>query len=101
VGEDAVLTFDRPDGMTMVLASVEPRPAPITVTGTINSISNGTANITHGPISEIGMPGMTMDFALEDGFDPAALPIGRETVIMMEQGEDLSLTVTGTEELGQ
>lgn len=101
VGKDAVLTFDRPDGMTMVLASAEPRPAPITVTGTINSMSDGTANITHGPIAAIGMPGMTMDFAVADGLDPAALPIGLETVIVMEQGEDLSLTVIGTEELGQ
>ena len=101
VGEEAVLTFDRPDGMTMVLASAEPHPAPITVTGTINSISNGTANITHGPIADIGMPGMTMDFAVKDGLDPAALPIGREAVIMMQQGEDLSLTVIGTEDLGQ
>lgn len=101
MGKDAVLTFDRPDGMTMVLALAEPRPAPITVTGTINSISDGTATITHGPITAIGMPGMTMDFAVEDGLDPAELPVGRETVIVMEQGDDLSLTVIGTEELAQ
>jgi Cu(I)/Ag(I) efflux system membrane fusion protein len=101
VGKAAVLTFDRPDGMTMVLASVELRPAPITVTGTINSMSEGTANITHGPIAAIGMPGMTMDFALADGLDPAALPIGRETLIVLEQSDDFSLTVIGTEEVGQ
>jgi len=101
VGEAAVLTFHRPDGMTMVLASAELRPEPIIVTGTINSISEDFANITHGPIAAISMPGMTMDFELDDGLDPAALPIGRETVIMMEQGDDFSLTVIGTEEMGQ
>ena len=73
-------------------------PAPITVTGTINSISAGMANITHGPIAAIGMPGMTMDFALAAGLDPATLPIGRETVIELAQGADFSLTVLGTQE---
>jgi Cu(I)/Ag(I) efflux system membrane fusion protein len=73
-------------------------PAPITVTGTINSISDGMANITHGPIAAIGMPGMTMDFALAEGLDPASLPIGRETVIEMAQGADFSLSVLGTQE---
>lgn len=75
--------------------------APITVTGTINAIADGMANITHGPIAAIGMPGMTMDFALAEGLDPATLPIGRETVIEMAQGTDFTLTVLGTEELGQ
>jgi len=68
------------------------------VTGTINSISAGMANITHGPIAAIGMPGMTMDFALAAGLDPATLPIGRETVIELAQGADFSLTVLGTQE---
>ncbi|MFN2335323.1 MAG: copper-binding protein, partial [Wenzhouxiangellaceae bacterium] len=97
-GEEAVLTFKRPDGMTMVLARAETKPVPITVTGTINAISDGMANITHGPIAAIGMPGMTMDFALAEGLDPATLTIGRETVIEMTQGTDFSLTVLGVEE---
>lgn len=73
----------------------------ITVTGTINAISGGKANITHGPIAAIGMPGMTMDFPLAERLDPGTLPIGRETVIEMAQGADFSLTVLGVEELGQ
>lgn len=97
-GEEAVLTFERPDGMTMVLAKAEAKPAPITVTGTINAISDDMANITHGPIAAIGMPGMTMDFALAEGLDPATLTIGRETMIEMAQGADFSLTVLGVEE---
>jgi len=103
LGEELSLTFIRPDGMTMVLDAVEATPEPMTVTGTINRIDpeTGMANVTHGPIAAIGMPGMTMDFALADGIDPASLPVGRETGLLLMQGADMSLSLAGTEELGQ
>lgn len=103
LGEELSLTFIRPDGMTMVLDAVAAAPEPMTVTGTINSIDpeTGMANVTHGPIAAIGMPGMTMDFALADGIDPASLPVGRETGLLLMQGADMSLSLAGTEELGQ
>ena len=103
LGEELSLTFIRPDGMTMVLDAVAARPEPMTVTGTINRIDpeTGMANVTHGPIAAIGMPGMTMDFALADGIDPASLPVGRETGLLLMQGADMSLSLAGTEELGQ
>lgn len=103
LGEELSLTFIRPDGMTMVLDAVAAAPEPMTVTGTINSIDSetGMANVTHGPIAAIGMPGMTMDFALADGIDPASLPVGRETGLLLMQGADMSLSLAGTEELGQ
>lgn len=103
LGEELSLTFIRPDGMTMVLDAVAATPEPMTVTGTINSIDpeTGMANVTHGPIAAIGMPGMTMDFALADGIDPASLPVGRETGLLLVQGADMSLSLAGTEELGQ
>lgn len=103
IGEELSLTFIRPDGMTMVLDAVAATPEPMTVTGTINSIDpeTGMANVTHGPIAAIGMPGMTMDFALADGIDPASLPVGRETGLLLMQGADMSLSLAGTEELGQ
>ena len=103
VGEELTLSFIRPDGMTMVLDGFEAKPAPMTVTGTINSVdaASGMANITHGPITEIGMPGMTMDFTLDSSVDPVTLPVGRETGLLLVQGPDMSLSLAGTVELGQ
>jgi Cu(I)/Ag(I) efflux system membrane fusion protein len=101
--QDVTLTFVRSDGMTMVLDAVEATPDPMTVTGTINYVDAeaGIANITHGPIAEIGMPGMTMDFALAGDIDRAGLPIGQETGLLLMQGADMSLSLAGTVELGQ
>ena len=102
-GQDLSLTFLRPDGMAMVLDAVEAVPEPMTVTGTINSIDAeaGTANITHGPIQAIGMPSMTMDFALAGALDASSLPVGQETGLLLLQGADMSLSLAGTVELGQ
>ncbi|WP_297768383.1 efflux RND transporter periplasmic adaptor subunit [uncultured Roseovarius sp.] len=61
----------------------------------------GTANITHGPIQAIGMPGMTMDFALAGALDASSLPVGQETGLLLLQGADMSLSLAGTVELGQ
>ena len=72
------------------------------IMGVVNSIDTeaGTANVTHGPIAEIGMPGMTMDFALGDGLDTSALPIGEEVGLNLTQGQDMSLTLQGVAEGG-
>ena len=36
-------------------------------TGTVNKInSDGTVNITHGPVASLGWPGMAMDFQVKD-----------------------------------
>mgnify|MGYP000311727752 CR=1 FL=1 len=101
--KDVTLTFIRPDGMTMLLDAVETKAKPMTVAGTINSVDAeaGMANITHGPITEIGMPGMTMDFTLAGDLDPAALPVGQETGLLLLQGADMTLSLAGTVELGQ
>lgn len=40
-----------------------------------------TVTVTHGPIPALGWPGMTMDFALAEGVDPAALPVGGKAMI--------------------
>ena len=100
--EDLSLTFARPDGMTMILTSFEAMAKPMKVMGVVNSIDMdaGTANVTHGPIAEIGMPGMTMDFPLDDALDPASLPLGEETGLMLVQGQDMSLTLRGVAEDG-
>ena len=97
-GMEVSLTFARPDGMTMVLASAEPMQPPMEVSGTINAVDADTrmANITHGPMTEIGMPGMTMDFAIADDIDPAALPTGEELTLLLHRNPDFSLTLVGT-----
>lgn len=97
IGTELTLTFDRPDGMTMVLTAVEAVAPMIEVSGVINSIdvSNGIANITHGPMIEIGMPGMTMDFAVDSSLAQNDLPTGVEVTLLMTRNPDLSLTLTG------
>lgn len=86
----------------MILTSFETMAKPMKVMGTVNSVDTdaGTANVTHGPIAEIGMPGMTMDFPLDDTLDPASLPIGQETGLLLTQGQDMSLTLRGVAEGG-
>ena len=97
MGEEMTLTFARPDGMTMLLAAAEPVVPPMEVLGTINAVDpeTGMANITHGPMMEIGMPGMTMDFALDPIVDPKTLPVGEEVVLHLHRNPDFSMTLKG------
>lgn len=97
VGVATTLTFDRPDGMTMVLAAAEMPKPPMTVTGTINTIDPeaGMANITHGPMVDIGMPGMTMDFAVDPALAAGDLPIGQDVTLLMTRNDDFTLTLVG------
>jgi Cu(I)/Ag(I) efflux system membrane fusion protein len=94
---DLLLTFVRTDGMTMVLTAAEPAQPPVQVLGTINAIdpNTGRANITHGPIHDIGMPGMTMDFAIAPHLETDSLPVGRETGLLFARNPNLSLTLVG------
>ncbi len=96
-GNEMTLTFARPDGMTMVLAEAAPLMPPMEVSGLINSVDPDarTANVTHGPMTEIGMPGMTMDFAIADRVDPADLPVGAELTLLLDRNPDFSMTLVG------
>jgi len=73
---------------------------PMQVTGTINAIDheNRMANVTHGPLTEIGMPGMTMDFPLAEALALESLPIGQEGTLLLRKGAGFSLTLMGFEE---
>lgn len=55
--------------------------------GTVNSVdaAQHKINITHGPIAEIGWPGMTMDFAVAPGVDLKALKPGTRVNFTLEQ----------------
>lgn len=96
-GQEMTLTFARPDGMTMILAMAEPIVPPMEVSGTINAVdaAAGMANISHGPMMEIGMPGMTMDFVIDPMLDAATLPEGDEVTLLLRRNPDFSLTLVG------
>ncbi|EAQ23084.1 efflux RND transporter periplasmic adaptor subunit [Roseovarius sp. 217] len=98
IGVEADLTFARLDGMTMILRQVEPVMPPMEVSGTINSVDTAArmVNISHGPMTEIGMPGMTMDFALDATVDPASLPLDTEVTLLLHRNPDFSMTLVGT-----
>lgn len=97
VGAETMLTFARPDGMTMILAAAEPVTPPMEVAGTINALDREArmANITHGPMREIGMPGMTMDFAIDPSLDPSSVQTGDEVTLLLRRNPDFSMTLVG------
>lgn len=100
-GDDGLFTVVgvRPEGGEKAPPKMTEAASPIVVSGKIQSIDaeNRTASIAHGPIKEIGMPGMTMDFALPPDLDPATLPVGKKVALLLIQAEDLSLTLVGME----
>lgn len=96
-GIEMTLTFDRSDGLTMVLAEAEPASPPMEVSGTINTVdpAAGLANITHEPMTEIGMPGMTMDFPVGEELDTRALPLRTDVTLLLRRNADFSMTLVG------
>ena len=79
------------------MSAAEELTPPTEVTGTINAIDLATnmANITHGPMMDIGMPGMTMDFAIDPSVDVAALPMDQEINLLLTRNPDFSMTLVG------
>jgi len=55
----------------------------------VNSIAEGTANVSHEPIPEIGWPAMTMDLALApDAQIMGEVAAGDSVTLMLIKGED-------------
>ncbi|MEX5728643.1 Cu(I)/Ag(I) efflux system protein CusF [Rhodovulum iodosum] len=55
----------------------------------VNSIGDGTANVSHDPIPEIGWPAMTMDLPLlENAEMMGAISEGDEVTLMLVKGAD-------------
>ena len=88
------------------IAEAEPMESPdesgdlMTVSGTVDSVdlATGKAQITHGPIAAIGMPGMTMDFPLGAGIDAGALPVGQEMTLSLSMNPaTFEMTLEGFE----
>lgn len=55
---------------------------------TLNSLSDGMANVSHGPIPDIGWPAMTMDMTLFDGVETHGLAPGDTVMMTLEKGPD-------------
>ncbi|MGX0875601.1 Cu(I)/Ag(I) efflux system protein CusF [Roseovarius sp. MBR-154] len=55
---------------------------------TLNSLSEGMANVSHGPIPDIGWPAMTMDMTLLDGAEMDGVTPGDKVMMMLEKGPD-------------
>ncbi|MQQ10846.1 cation transporter [Epibacterium sp. SM1979] len=49
----------------------------------VNSFGEGTVNVSHGPIPEIGWPAMTMDMPLLEGAEMMGEIADGDTVTMM------------------
>lgn len=62
---------------------------------TLNSIGDGTVNVSHGPIAAIGWPAMTMDMPLLEGADVGDLQPGDSVTMMLEKGPDGMYGVKG------
>lgn len=55
----------------------------------VNSIGEGTANVSHEPIPEIGWPAMTMDLALmPDAEMMGEIAAGDAVTLMLIKGDD-------------
>ena len=62
----------------------------------INTIGDGTANVTHDPIPEIGWPAMTMDLAVLDGAQMMGeVAPGDSVTLMLVKGEDGMYAIGG------
>ncbi|EKV28032.1 hypothetical protein C882_1033 [Caenispirillum salinarum AK4] len=64
--------------------------AAVAGTGTVNSVDADARkiNVTHEPIPAIGWPAMTMDFAVAEGVDFAALEAGAPVSFTLKRGVD-------------
>ncbi|MCR9258057.1 MAG: copper-binding protein [Alphaproteobacteria bacterium] len=55
---------------------------------TLNSMGDGMANVSHGPIPEIGWPSMTMDLPFLEGAEIGDVKEGQPVMMMLEKGAD-------------
>lgn len=62
----------------------------------VNSIGDGTANVSHDPIPEIGWPAMTMDLPLLEGAEMSDdLTPGDSVILMLVKGDDGMYAIGG------
>ena len=63
--------------------------------GTVNSIDEAgrKVNLSHGPISQIGWPAMTMDFAVAPSVDLKTITPGMRVDVTLDKGPDGAFVV--------
>lgn len=63
---------------------------------TLNSLGNGTANVSHEPIPEIGWPAMTMDLPVTEGAQVMGdIAEGDTVTLMLIKNEDGMYAIGG------
>lgn len=60
----------------------------VTADATVNAVSDGAVNVSHGPIAAIGWPAMTMDMPLLEGADTGGAQPGDAVTMTLEKGAD-------------
>ena len=76
------------DHSAMPMSSAEIEGA-VHAKAVVNSIGEGSANVSHDPIPEIGWPAMTMDMPLlENAEMMGEIAAGDEVTLMLVKGED-------------
>lgn len=55
---------------------------------TLNKMMDGKANVSHGPIPDIGWPAMTMDLPFLEGAEIGKVSDGQPVMLMLEKGPD-------------
>ncbi|PVA08947.1 cation transporter [Pelagivirga sediminicola] len=81
-------TSDGMDHSQMQMSDAQMEGA-VHTTATLNSIGDGTVNVSHDPIPEIGWPAMTMDFALTSEAQMlGGASAGDKVTLMLIKGED-------------
>jgi len=69
--------------------SAEKMEGAVHTTAVLNTLGDGTANVSHEPIPEIGWPAMTMDLAvLEDAQMIGDIAAGDAVTLMLIKGDD-------------
>jgi Cu(I)/Ag(I) efflux system protein CusF len=76
--------------------SAEQMEGAVHTKATLNTLGEGTANVSHEPIPEIGWPAMTMDLAvLPDAHVIDDLAAGDAVTLMLIKGEDGMYAISG------
>ncbi|RAI02517.1 cation transporter [Acuticoccus sediminis] len=66
-------------------------------TAKLNSVGDGSVNVSHDPIPAIGWPAMTMDMPLLGDVDTSGVAPGDSVTIMLEKGDDGMYGITAIE----
>lgn len=74
-------------GLFMVLATAAHAAELYPASGRINRVDTqrGEVNVTHGPIAELGWPGMTMAFPVADKAATRSLKVGETVRFWLEK----------------